>query len=125
MIYTLYFRLAVQTNIPNYERLSKETLFNKLQEKFDIDRLLRTEARHTRLEKLREQKKRKSIDEDGLNLQFINNTDDIQTKKKKIRLNKIDPIMLLKVDSKKCFKFHRPNGTVIRYSIFFYLYINI
>lgn len=94
--------------------MSKENLFKKLQEKFDIDRLLRAEARHSRFEKLREQKKRKSSDEDNLNIQNTNSSD-IRTMRKKVKLNKIDPIMLLKIDSKNCFKFNRPNGTVIRY----------
>ncbi len=36
---------------------------------------------------------------------------------KKVKLNTIDPIMMVPIGKKKCFKFVRPNGTIIRFNI--------
>eukprot|EP00600_Ochromonadales_sp_CCMP1393_P016480 CAMPEP_0175033988 /NCGR_PEP_ID=MMETSP0005-20121125/22345_1 /TAXON_ID=420556 /ORGANISM="Ochromonas sp., Strain CCMP1393" /LENGTH=242 /DNA_ID=CAMNT_0016294747 /DNA_START=364 /DNA_END=1092 /DNA_ORIENTATION=+ len=39
------------------------------------------------------------------------------SQQKKTKLNTIDPIMLIPIGNKKCFKFVRPNGTVVRFGI--------
>jgi hypothetical protein len=110
-------RLAKQSSIPDFAKLSKETLFVKLQEKFDMDRLLRTEARREKMEALRKEKKRKleSTDEDSSPRQSSASPTTVPAKKAK--LNKLDPIMLEPIGKKKCFKFARPNGTIVRFNI--------
>jgi hypothetical protein len=47
-------RLAREAAIPDFRKLSKEQLFMKLQERFDMDRLMRTEARREKIETLRD-----------------------------------------------------------------------
>ncbi|KAJ1432944.1 hypothetical protein B484DRAFT_429696 [Ochromonadaceae sp. CCMP2298] len=115
-------RLAMQVSIPEYDRLSKDVLFTKLKEKNDIDRLLRTEARQNRLETLRNQKKRDWGDvEDESQRQSASSSSSSSSSApapaKRAKLNSIDPIMLIPIGNKKCFKFVRPNGTVIRFNI--------
>jgi len=118
-------RLAAEANIPNYDKLSKETIYMKLKQKFDIERLLRTDARHSRLEKLYELKKRKHDDcesAEGTSSLQVNNTSSSCSSTKKStkqssKFNLIDPIMHLKVDPKKSFKFVRSNGITVCFNI--------
>jgi len=112
------FRLAKQATIPEYNKLSKESLFQKLKERFDMDRLLRTEARHDRLNTLRESKKRKHQDEEqsSTSRQPAPKPGNVAPAKK-VKLNTIDPIMMVPISKKSCFKFVRPNGTVVRFNI--------
>jgi hypothetical protein len=117
-------RLAKQVEIPEFDRLSKDILFTKLKEKNDIDRLLRTEARQSRLETLRNQKKRNwddvEVDDESQRQSASSSSSSSSSSAapvKRAKLNTIDPIMLIPIGNKKCFKFVRPNGTVIRFNI--------
>lgn len=114
-LHTLH-RLAREADIPDYRKLSKEQLFVKLQEKFDLDRLMRKEARREKMETLREHKKRKhEADADPAARQ---NTSPSTVPSKRVKLNKIDPIMLEPIGKKTvCFKFARPNGAIVRFNI--------
>jgi hypothetical protein len=89
----------------------------KLQERFDIDRLMRTEARREKIETLRDEKKRKlEAESDSTERQSTSSPSTVP--RKKVKLNKIDPIMLEPIGKKsQCFKFVRPNGTVVRFNI--------
>ena len=114
----IFCRLAQQVGIPNFKKLPKDVLFVKLQEQYDMDRLLRTEARREKIDTLRKQKKRKV--EDAESSCAIKNTSTTVSnpRPKKVKLNTIDPIMFEPIGNKKtCFKFARPNGTVVRFNI--------
>jgi len=99
----------------------------KLKQKFDIERLLRTDARHSRLEKLYEQKKRKHDDcesAEGTSQKVDNTSSSCSSTKKSssssrqsTKFNVIDPIMHVKVDPKKSFKFVRSNGFTVCFNI--------
>lgn len=112
----IFIRLARQASIPDFKKLSKRTLFMKLQEQFDVDRLLRTEARREKMEASRKDNKRKNDSLDGKSSSTPSSSAPVSPKK--VKLNKIDPIMLEPIRKKtQCFKFVRPNGTIIRFSI--------
>lgn len=111
-------RLAKQATIPEYKKLSKQELYQRLKEQFDIDRLMRTEARNERLKTVRESKKRKLEDEEqSLSTQQPPTKAVSSPPVKKVKLNTIDPIMMVPIGKKNCFKFVRPNGTVVRFNI--------
>eukprot|EP00598_Pedospumella_elongata_P016886 CAMPEP_0184986566 /NCGR_PEP_ID=MMETSP1098-20130426/17259_1 /TAXON_ID=89044 /ORGANISM="Spumella elongata, Strain CCAP 955/1" /LENGTH=283 /DNA_ID=CAMNT_0027510877 /DNA_START=158 /DNA_END=1009 /DNA_ORIENTATION=- len=112
-------RLAKQATIPDYKKLSKQELFQRLKEQFDIDRLMRTEARHERLKNVRESKKRKHEGEEQNSpaQQSPAKSTSSAPPVKKVKLNTIDPIMMVPIGKKSCFKFVRPNGTVVRFNI--------
>lgn len=113
----LVYRLAQQAGIPNYDKLPKDVLFVKLQEQYDMDRLLRTEARREKIDTLRKQKKRKSEDTEICAVKNVP-VAAANPRPKRVKLNTIDPIMLEPIGKKKnCFKFERPNGTVVRFNI--------
>lgn len=116
-IQTLH-RLAKQASISDYRKLSKDALFVKLQEKFDMDRLLRTEARREKMENIRLEKKRKNEETECEDSARQNTSSPTASKSKRVKLNTIDPIMLEPIGKKKqCFKFARPNGSVVRFNI--------
>lgn len=114
-----FLRLAKQASIPEYDKLPKESLFQKLKQQFDIDRLLRTEARHGRFESIHRTKKRKNEEDGEQNPSKRQEPPKVETSPpvKKVKLNTIDPIMMVPIGKKKCFKFVRPNGTIIRFNI--------
>eukprot|EP01036_Dinobryon_divergens_P031719 gene31719-41170_t len=94
-IQTLH-RLAQRVSFEGYETLPKGALYKKLQENYDIDRLIRAESRRNKVSEV-QSKKRKLAEEEPL--------------------NKYDPIMFTPIDKKHVFKFSRPNGTVVRFNI--------
>jgi hypothetical protein len=83
-----------------------------------LERGLRKEARQEKMSILTLEKKRKS---DELMEQSQSPTNKGESPAtvphKRVKLNKIDPIMLVPIGKNKCFKFVRPNGTVIRFNI--------
>ena len=94
-------------------------LYKKLQEQFNVDRLLRAESRSNKLSVLNKSKKRKYEKE-------RNDPDSSSSKTKsssepipiiKAPLNKLDPIMLTPIGKKNLFYFTRPNGTKVRFNI--------
>mmetsp|Transcript_69862 Transcript_69862/g.145682 ORF Transcript_69862/g.145682 Transcript_69862/m.145682 type:complete len:295 (-) Transcript_69862:346-1230(-) len=117
--------LAKQVSVPDYEKLSKEALFAKLKEKFNIERLLRTEARQNRALKKRKHDDDAGEDEDEEEEEEGEGRSSSSSKKqststatrKREKINTIDPIMLVPITKKSCFKFMRPNGSVIRFNI--------
>lgn len=120
-------RLAVEAGITNYETLSKAALFQKLSEEFNLDRLLRIEARKQRIQESlgATKKKRKATDQeveefkegDTSNPSEPVNSTSRTKKQKKMSLNTLDPIMLVPIGKKKTFKFHRPNGSVVQFNV--------
>ena len=112
-----------------YENLPKGTLFKKLKENYDIERLIRADSRdHKNDSNLR---KRKFDENDIVDVALPTPTSSSSSSsssgsapstenrrsKKRITLNKYDPIMFSPIDKKHVFKFSRPNGTVIRFNI--------
>lgn len=103
--------------------MSKDELFKQLQEKFNIERLMRTEARADRIEQLNSAKKRKADASFESCSSSSSSSSSAETSsaaaaRKRVKLNKIDPIMMTKIGKQqKCFKFVRPNGTAIRFGI--------
>lgn len=82
-----------------------------------MDRLMRKEARREKMETLREHKKRKhEADSDPAARQNTSSPSTVPSKK--VKLNKIDPIMLEPIGKRTiCFKFARPNGSIVRFNI--------
>lgn len=93
--------------------MSKNVLFNKLQEQFDLQRLMRLEARKGKGSSSSDKRKRdikentKSEDAERVR----------EAPKKKLKLNTSDPIMFAPIEKKNVFHFVRPNGTVVRFNI--------
>jgi len=80
---------------------------------------MRTEARHERLKTVRDSKKRKHEGEEQNSpaQQSPSKPSSSAPPVKKVKLNTIDPIMMVPIGKKNCFKFVRPNGTVVRFNI--------
>lgn len=111
-------RLAKQASIPEFDKLPKEALYQKLKDKCDMDRLQRAEARQSKGSSSRSEKKRK-IDEleRSSSPTECSSPTVTQVPQKKVKLNTLDPIMLVPIGKKKCFKFVRPNGTIVRFNV--------
>jgi hypothetical protein len=125
-------RLAQRVSLQGYETLSKGDLYKKLQEKYNIDRLLRAESRRIKCSEIDEigiRKRKKCQDADSnqnsssssssFSSLTPESTCDVENRKRKRRptLNKIDPIMFSPIEKKHVFKFIRPNGTIVRFNI--------
>jgi len=98
--------------------MSKSQLYNKLQEQYDLNRLMRLEARK---EKFLGSKKRDREPKDKYS-STCSSTDVDKTNlppKKKVKLNTIDPIMFTPIDKKNTFLYVRPNGSCVRFNIAF------
>ncbi len=80
---------------------------------------MRTEARHERLKTVRDSKKRKHEggEQNSPAQQSPSKSTSSAPPVKKVKLNTIDPIMMVPIGKKNCFKFVRPNGTVVRFNI--------
>jgi hypothetical protein len=112
----IFVRLAQQASIPGYEKMSKSNIFTKLQDQFNLDRLSRAEARHSKFSVIIENKKRKA--ESKEKVPEVKEEEEVKTPpKKKMKLNTHDPIMFTPIDKKNTFNFTRPNGTVVRFNI--------
>eukprot|EP01038_Epipyxis_sp_PR26KG_P004195 gene4195-5966_t len=112
-------RLADQMSIEGYEKMPKNILYKKLQEHYDLERLLRTESRREKQELLNISKKRSYESEDPATSSNSNNNANSSSSalKKRAKLNKFDPIMFAPILKKNIFRFIRPNGTVVRFNI--------
>lgn len=109
-------RLAHQASIDGYEKMSKSSIFSKLQDQFNIDRLQRAEARRNKFSVIQENKKRK-LEEKAKDSASREEEQVKLTPKKRVKLNTTDPIMFTPIDKKNSFKFCRPNGAVVRFNI--------
>lgn len=109
----LHNRLATQASVPEYEKMSKAALFNKLQEQYDLQRLMRLEARKGKEPPGSKKRSRESND----NIQSDDAEPVKQAPKKKLKLNTIDPIMFTPIKKKNVFNYIRPNGTTVRFNV--------
>jgi hypothetical protein len=94
--------------------MSKTRLFETLQSKHNIDRQIRLESRKFGSSKNPDSsnRKRKPL--------YAPATADSAKKKKTaapVKLNSIDPIMLIPIGKKQTFKFTRPNGTMVQFNV--------
>ncbi len=105
--------MAQQASIADFQKLSKASLFKKLQDQFDLDRLIRAETRRSKF--LSDGKKRKPDSKEDVSAEQDEGMKNIP--KKKMKLNTTDPIMFSKIEKKNVFTFTRPNGTMIRFNI--------
>ena len=108
-------------SLTNYEHLPKPILYQRLKEQFNFERLLRMEQRSST-------KNSSGVDGTESILGKKRSSDDVadssssssssqgnSKENKKIKLNTIDPIMLIPIGKKKTFKFVRPNGTKVQF----------
>lgn len=93
--------------------MSKTALYSKLQEQFDLKRLMRLEARKGKEIIADKKRKRKTNDS--------SDSEEAEVAKpapmKKLKLNTLDPIMFTPIEKKNVFHYTRPNGTVVRFNI--------
>lgn len=117
-------RFAQQISLTGYESMSKDELFKYLKDKVNFDRLLRADARSNHSNEMNTKKRK--IDDNYYNNSCNSSssssvpcsTSVTAPKRKCIKLNQYDPIMMTKIGkNEKCFKFVRPNGTTVRFSI--------
>lgn len=113
-------RLARQVNIEGYDKMPKELLYKKLQEQFNVDRLLRAENRSNKISVLNKNKKRKfekekEDDDKCSSSKSKRSSEEVPTMS--APLNKLDPIMLTPIGKKNLFYFTRPNGTKVRFNV--------
>ncbi len=110
----LFFRLATSVGVVNAAQLSKTDLFQRLNTDFNFERLMRAEIRRS-CEAAPSLKRKRSEDK------IINpiQTSDIHASAitKKVKLNNLDPIMMVPIGKKKTFKFSRPNGTIVQFNV--------
>lgn len=110
--------LARRAAIPDYNKLSKSELYSSLQRQFNIDRLLRAEARGAKTHRsIRIKRPRESCN----TAVYCDSDMGLERKKFKIRtasdeINKLDPIMLEPVKD-NAFYFMRPNGTLVAFNV--------
>jgi len=115
-------RLAQRAGIENYEKLSKNDLFQRLGGTYNIDRLRRREHREEKNSKSSEAipaatssssstsstPKKRKIDENIMN---------IKSKKIKETINTVDPIMLAPIKKVGAWKYRRCNGSVVVFNL--------
>lgn len=108
--------LARQAAIPGYLHLPKGILYNKLQEQFNIERLKRAEARNNKAKRKRSNFEDK-FDEDSSHKKK-KDMNEVKSKitSSKIKLNKIDPIMMNPL-GKNVYTFMRSNGSGCRFNV--------
>lgn len=117
-------RLARQISLPNYESLPKPILYQRLKEQFNFERLLRADQRSsskgtssTESEDSTIGKKRSSEEVSSSSSSTSSSQGNPKKETKKIKLNTLDPIMLVTIGKKKTFKFTRPNGTQVQFLV--------
>jgi hypothetical protein len=109
--------LAREASISGYETMSKSTLFIKLREQYDFDRLQRQENRRLKIEESMKGKKRSYDDLESSSSSSSKDANLVKEKVKYQPLNKIDPIMFTPIKKKKTFKIVRPNGGAVVFNI--------
>lgn len=110
--------LASEASIPEYEKLSKSALFDKLKKQYDFERLQRTENRRSRINEALLAKKRAA--EEQVDAVMSSSSSDSAPPRKRVFLratNKIDPIMFTPIKKTKSLKLQRSNGTVIAFNV--------
>lgn len=124
---SLPFRLAEQAGIKDFKYLSKGQLFNQLQRHCNYDRLLRTDIRRrirnggevdSMGKLLGGKRKGSSSIADSVDPSSSSSLCVPNAKRPRVRLNTIDPIMMVPIEKKKKpFKFLRPNGTIVQFNV--------
>lgn len=111
-------RLAKQVQLANYESLPKSQLFQVLKDNYDLDRLMRTEQRAVKKEKQAIERKKRARGEEQSGSSSSSAAAAVEEKKARpAPLNKLDPIMLCKIRTKKSFIYRRLNGTAVRFNL--------
>lgn len=125
--------LAREAGVAGYEKLPKSTLFKKIQEQFNIDRLQRAETRRKRCELKGKRTFEEEVPGESDNQTLSSQTSGPSAKRAKNckKLNKIDPIMFAPIRKRHTWKFVRPNGmtkhvlSIPSYRFYLYLWIEI
>lgn len=99
--------MAREAAIPGYETLPKSTLYKRIQEQFNIDRLQRAESRRKRI---CETKSKLVLEEETPSVAPADANPSTKKAKTSRQLNKFDPIMFTPIRKRHTWKFVRPNG---------------
>jgi hypothetical protein len=108
-----HFSLAREAAIPGYETLPKCTLYQRIQEQFNIDRLQRAESRRKRICET----KKRAVEEEAPETNPAPAETNPSAKKARPsnQLNKFDPIMFTPIRKRHTWKFVRPNGEIFSF----------
>lgn len=113
-------RLARHAAIDGYERLPKPILFDTLKDRYNFDRLLRSERRNHSSGKCYGAKKRRKPLYSALAKSRGGSTPSHRSERhaeNRVKLNDIDPIMMVPIGKAKTFVFTRPNGTQVQFLV--------
>lgn len=93
--------------------MSKTALYDRLNSECNFERLMRAEIRRS-CKEAKSRKRKRSRERSKRTSKLAEMAD---SEAKRIKLNKIDPIMLAPIGKKETFKFSRPNGTKVQFNV--------
>lgn len=93
--------------------MSKTALYDRLNSECNFERLMRAEIRRS-CKEAKSRKRKRSRERSKRTIHLAETSD---PEAKRIKLNKVDPIMLAPIGKKETFKFSRPNGTKVQFNV--------